>query len=48
LGIGYHILLNRYWSGRAEYIYTAYQSVNGLGSPKSNQMGFSLLYNLDA
>ncbi len=32
------------WEVRGEYDYAAYQSVSGLGSPKSNEIGVGVIY----
>lgn len=47
VGAGLETNLTSNWDLRGEYIYTAYQSVNGLGSAKSNEVGIGAVYKFD-
>jgi len=44
-GLGLKVPLSTRWDMRAEYIYTAYQSISGLGSVKANEIGIGFVYN---
>lgn len=44
LGIGAAVPLNNHWDARAEYNYTFYRAVTGLGHPKANSLGLGLVY----
>ena len=47
LGIGFATPLSMHWDLRLDYIFTAYQSINQLGSVKSNELGFGFVYKFD-
>lgn len=44
LGVGVQGAITPNWSYRAEYIYTSYRSIAGLGSAKSNEIGLGAIY----
>ena len=46
LGLGVQTSLSQNWDVRAEYIFTAYKSISGLGSPRSNEIGVGLVYQI--
>lgn len=42
VGLEYHI--TKAWSARAEYVYTIYHSISGIGTPKTDEFGAGLVY----
>lgn len=47
LGLGIQTTMIYGWSLRAEYDYSAYRTVAGLGSPKSNELAIGLVYTFE-
>jgi hypothetical protein len=47
IGLGIQSIMIDNWSLRGEYNFTAYRKVGGFGSPKSNELGFGLVYTFD-
>lgn len=45
-GFGIQTPLSTAWNIHAEYIYTAYQSISVIGTPKSNEIGIGLTYSI--
>lgn len=45
-GLGFQTALNESWDMRVEYDYTAYKSIRGLGSVKTNEIGLGVLYRM--
>lgn len=43
-GVGLKIILSSYLDLNSDYIYTAYKTINNLGTPKSNAFGLSLSF----
>jgi opacity protein-like surface antigen len=43
-GVGLQTHLSGPWDVRAEYVYTRYGSITGIGSPKTDQFGLGLIY----
>lgn len=43
LGVGLEGKISRNWDARLEYIYTIYSSINGMGTPYSNEVGFGVI-----
>ncbi len=47
VGFGLQTFLNDCWDLRAEYIFTKYENIAGLGAPKSNEIGVGAIYRLN-
>lgn len=47
LGLGFQTALTHNYMLRGEYDYSAYHSIHGLGSLKSNQIGVGFIYKFD-
>lgn len=47
LGLGLQTSLTQAWDLRGEYVYTAYRSLNGIGSAKADWFGVGLIYKFD-
>ena len=48
LGIGFATPISNSWDLRLDYIFTAYQSINQLGSVKANELGIGAVYKFDS
>lgn len=46
-GVGLQTDLSPNWDLRGEYVYSAFKSVAGLGSPKTNELGVGVIYKFD-
>ena len=46
-GIGLQGSLDAHWSLRGEYIYTSYQSMGRLATPRANEVGLGAIYRFD-